>query len=180
MVPNPDTLIVTGSEDVDGLKGMLNLAKNALQQPRRISGIALRLEGDDWVPWLPDPSHALFNEFRGLQLHSLGRDYAEQKEGLDGTTDKDTFVASFAIIQHPETQHLMTYCVWPKDTVALLPLTDTIAFMQEGQGPLMAEWDRAVEVVGHLMEPVDIYPQRFRVSKFPTDEQFAGMGATRL
>ena len=31
-----------------------------------------------------------------------------------------------------------------------------------------------------LMEPMDIYPQRFRVSEFPTDEQFAGMGATRL
>ena len=58
-----------------------------------------------------------------------------------------------------------------------MPLTDTIAFMQEGQGPLMAEWGRAVEVVGHLMEPLDIYPQRFRVSDFPTDEQLAAMGA---
>ena len=180
MVPNPDTLIVTGSEDMDGLTGMLALAKDALKQPRIISGIVVRLDGEDWVPWLPDPSHALFNEFRGLQLHSLGRDYAEQKENLDGTTDKDTFVASFAIVQHPETQHLMTYCVWPKGTLALLPITDTIAFMQEEQRPLMAEWDRAVEIVGHLMEPLDIYPQRFRVSEFPTEEQLAAMGATRL
>jgi hypothetical protein len=178
-VPNPDTLIVTGSEDMDGLTGMLALAKDALQQPRIISGIAVRLDGDDWVPWLPDSSHALFNEFRGLQLHSLGRDYAEQKESLDGTTDKDTFVASFSIAQHPETGDFMTYCVWPKDTLTLLPHTDTIAFMQEGKGPLMAEWDRAVEVMGDLMEPLDIYPQRFRVSEFPTKEQLAAMGATK-
>jgi hypothetical protein len=178
MVPNTDTLIVTGSEDMNGLIGMVGLAKNALQQPRIISGIAVRLDGEDWVPWLPDPSHLLFNEFRGLQLQSIGRGYAEQKEMLDGTTDKDTFVASFSIIHNPETGHFMTYCVWPKDGLALLPLTDTIAFMQEGKGPLMAEWDRAVEVIGHLMEPLEIYPQRFRVSDFPTEEQLAAMGAT--
>ena len=180
MVPTPDTLIVTGSEDMDGLKGMLGLATNALKQPRIISGIALRLDGEDWVPWLPDPSHALFNEFRGLQLQSIGRGYAEQKEVLDGTTDEDTFVASFSIAQHPETGDFMTYCVWPKDTLTLLPHTDMIAFMQEGKGPLMAKWNRAVEVVGHLMEPVEIYPQRFRVSDFPTEEQLAAMGATTL
>jgi uncharacterized protein YtpQ (UPF0354 family) len=97
MVPNPTTLIVTGSEDMDGLKGMLGLATNVLQQPRPISGIAFRLDGDDWGPWLPDPSHPLFSKFRGLQLQSLGRDYAKQKEMLDGTTGKHTFVASFSV-----------------------------------------------------------------------------------
>ncbi len=177
MVPNPDTLIVTGSEDMDGLKGMLGLATNALQQPRPISGIAVRLDGDNWVPWLPDPSHPLFGEFRGLQLQSLGRDYATQKQQLDGTTDKDTFVASFSIVQRPDTGHLLTYCVWPRDVLALLPRTDQIAFMQEGSQPMMATWDRAVEVVGDLMTPLGIYPERFRVSEFPTEEQLATMGA---
>ena len=179
MVPNPDTLIVTGTEDMDGLKGMLGLATNALHQPRPISGIAVRLDGDEWGPWLPDPSHPLFSEFRGLQLQSIGRDYAGQKEMLDETTDEDTFVASFSIVQHPDTRHFITYCVWPKDSLVLLPRTDTIAFMQNGKNqPLMAEWDLVVDVVGHLMEPLEIYPQRFRVSGFPTDEELAAMGAT--
>jgi hypothetical protein len=177
MMPNPDTLIVTGSEDMDGLKGMLGLATNALQQPRPISGVAVRLDSDDWVPWLPDPSHPLFNEFRGLQLQSLGRDYAKQKEMLDGTTDKDTFVASFSIVQHPETGHFMTYCVCPKDVLALLPRTDRIAFVQDGEKPLMAAWDRVVEVMGDSMTPLDTYPQRFRVSDFPSEEQLTAMRA---
>ena len=38
-------------------------------------------------------------------------------------------------LQHPETGDFMTYCVWPKDTLTLLPHTDRIAFMQEGKGP---------------------------------------------
>jgi hypothetical protein len=175
MVPNPDTLIVTGSEDMKGLKGMLGLATNALKQPRPISGVAVRLDGDDWVPWLPDPSHPLHNKFRGLQLQSIGRDYADQKELLDGTTD--IFVASFSVMEHKETEHLITYCVWPKDVLVLLPRTDKIAFMQEGKNPLMAAWDRVVEIVGDLMEPLDIYPERFQVSGFPTEEQLAAMGA---
>ena len=177
MVPNPTTLIVTGSEDMDGLKGMLGLATNALQQPRPISGIAVRLDGDDWVPWLPDPSNPLFSEFRGLQLQSLGRDYAKQKEMLDGTTGEETFVASFSVAHNPETGHFMTYCVWRKDVLALLPRTDTIAFVQDGRDPLVIEWDRAVEVVGDSMTPLDTYPQRFQVSDFPTEEQLAAMGA---
>jgi hypothetical protein len=115
-----------------------------------------------------------------LQLQSIGRGYAEQKEMLDETTDKDTFVASFSIAQHPETGDFMTYCVWPRDTLTLLPHTDRIAFMQEGKGPLLAEWDRVVEVMGGLMEPMDIYPQRFQVSDFPTEEQLAAIGATTL
>ena len=31
----------------------------------------------------------------------------------------------------------------------------------------MVEWEKAVEVVGDLMEAVDIYPPRFRVREFP-------------
>ena len=124
---------------------------------------------------MPDPSHPLFNEFRGLQLQSIGRDYAEQKKMLDGITD--IFVASFSIVQHPETEEFMTYSVWPKDVPVLLPRTDRIAFMQEDKDPLLAAWDRVVEVVGDLMEPLDIYPERFAASGFPTEEQLAAMGA---
>ena len=36
MVPNRDTLIVTGAEDADGLKAMVGLAKDAVQKPRHL------------------------------------------------------------------------------------------------------------------------------------------------
>ena len=169
MVPNPETLIVTGSDDLDGLKGMLGLAANGLHEPRPISGIAVRLDGDEWVSWLPEPSHPLYNDFRGLQLQSIGRDYAGQKEMLD-KGDEDIFVSSFNLVQHPETKQFMTYCIWAKDVVAFLPRTDQIAFMRRPDDPpRIAQWDRVVEVVGDLMTPMDIYPERFRVSEFPSE-----------
>ncbi|MGA2257188.1 MAG: hypothetical protein ABSG53_21245 [Thermoguttaceae bacterium] len=40
----------------------------------------------------------------------------------------------------------------------------------------MAEWEKVVDVAGDLMEPLDIYPPRFRVRGFPSDEQLAAMG----
>ena len=40
----------------------------------------------------------------------------------------------------------------------------------------MVEWEKVVEVVGDLMEAVDIYPPRFRVRAFPSEEQLAAMG----
>ena len=88
-------------------------------------------------------------------------------------------MASFSGFDKKETGELMTFCSWGENVLALLPRTDYILFMQEGKKPQMAEWDRVVEVVGNLMQPLDMYPPRYRVADFPTDEQLAAMGATR-
>ena len=42
---------------------------------------------------------------------------------------------------------------------------------------LLVDWDRAVEIVGHLMKPMGFYPERFHVAEYPTDEQLRAMGA---
>jgi len=179
MVPNRDTLIVTGSDDVKGLEGMVALAKDALQKPRPMSGIAVRLDSDDWVPWLPDVSHPHYQEFRALQFQSHGQNYNEQKELLDKLHEKnqqDIFVASFAGMEDKATGQIITYCVWSREVLTLLPRTDRVAFVEKDREPTMAAWDRVVEVVGGLMKPLDMYPVRYRVEEFPSDGQLAAMG----
>src|SRR5207244_2299115 len=57
LVPNRNILILTGTGDVDGLAAAVALAERALEQPRPLSALAVRLEGDLWVPYLPDPDH---------------------------------------------------------------------------------------------------------------------------
>jgi hypothetical protein len=64
MIPNRETLLVTGADDLHGLEGMLKMATEGLQEVRRISGIALRFDGEDWTPWLPEASHPLHWKFR--------------------------------------------------------------------------------------------------------------------
>ncbi len=180
MVPGREMLIVAGSEDTPGLEAMVALTKKAFDQPRTVSGVALRLAGDEWVSWMPEAAHPLYDEFRGLRIRSYGQDYAEQKELLDQlhkTTGEDVFVASFSGFTAQGSDHFTSYCVWGRGVLAWLPRTDLIGIMAEhGQPPQMVPWDRAAEVLGDLMEAVDIYPPRFRVREFPTEKQLAAMG----
>jgi len=131
---------------------------------------------------LPAEDHPLYHDFRKLRTETFGQAYLEQKGLLDKLHEKtgeDTFVASFSGFTPKGTNELTSYCVWGKDVVAWLPRTDLIMFIAEhGQQPQMVPWDRAVEVVGDLMETVDTYPPRFRVKEFPSVEQLAAMGGT--
>ena len=40
----------------------------------------------------------------------------------------------------------------------------------------MVEWEKVVDVAGDLIEPLDIYPPRFRAEGFPSDDQLKAMG----
>ena len=179
MAPGREMLIVAGSEDTPGLEAMIALAKKAFEQPRTVSGVALRLVGDEWESWMPEADHPLFDEFRKIRMLSSGQDYSEQKELLDRLHEKtgeDVFVASYSVMQHKDTGHQLSYCVWTKDTVSLLPQTEWIVLGGEGQAPIMAPWEKVVEIAGDLITPMGIYPERYRVEGFPTAEQLAAMG----
>ncbi len=179
MAPGREMLIVAGSEDRFGLEAMVELAKKAFEQPRTVSGVALRLAGDEWVPWMPEASHPLYDEFRALRIESFGHDYAEQKELLDALHEKtgeDVFVASYSVMQHKDTGNRLSYCVWTKGTISLLPQAERIVLGGEGQAPVMAPWDKVVEIAGDLMTPMGIYPERYRVEDFPSADQLAAMG----
>ncbi len=182
MVPNRDVLILAGAEDESGLKAMAELANETLQKPRPMSGFALKLEGDDWVTWMPPKNHPLYSEFHLLQLQSRGSDYAEQKQLLEKvheTTGEELFVATYFITQDNNTGEYSTHCVWTENVSTLLPHTTKIAFLRQGeeQKATLVPWDKAVGVIGDLMQPTGTYPERWQVSEFPTEEQLAEMEA---
>lgn len=180
MAPGREMLIVAGSEDEAGLEAMVALAEKAFEQPRTVSGVALRLSGDEWESWMPEASHPLYDEFRLLRIRSHGQDYAEQKELLETLyekIEKDVFVASFSVMKHEESDYRTSYCVWTKGTESLLPKTERIILGGENQDPIMASWEKVAEIVGDLMLPVEgMYPERYRVEIFPNPEQLAAMG----
>jgi uncharacterized protein YtpQ (UPF0354 family) len=183
MVPNRDTLIVTGSEDDAGIKGMLALANEALKKPRPIAGLALRLEGDEWVSWMPPNSHPHFPEFRRLRIWTYADFYGHQKTLLDKlheSTGETVFVASYGSAEKEETGDAWSYCVWAKGLSALLPETDKVVFMGEGMTPRFADWGRVVAVANDLMQPMQMYPERYRVAEFPNETQLADMGAKAI
>ena len=71
----------------------------------------------------------------------------------------------------------MSYAVWTESVESLLPQTDLVVFGGMEGEPTMVPWSRVLEEVGHLLEPLDIYPPRYRVREFPSAEQLAAMGS---
>jgi hypothetical protein len=65
---------------------------------------------------------------------------------------------------------------------SLLPVTQKVAFMQEGrEGPTaLGEWNRVVEVAGDLMEPTEDYPRRYRVREFPGAADLEAIGLSEM
>ncbi len=180
MAPTRDALIIAGSDDLNALKDLLILATGAVQQqPYWVSTVALRLQENDWEPWLPDISHPLYDDFKLMQMELLSKEYQTQKGLLDRLHEarsEDLFVATFKFLQNEETGNVTSCSVWGAGTTTLLPQTDLIAFMsRSGEKPRMFPWERVVEVAGDLMTPLDMYPPRFKTGDFPTEEQFAAM-----
>ena len=180
MVLNRDTLAITGSECMAGLKIIAARARQALTEPRPISTIALRLENEEWQEWLPPPNHSLHQEFALLRMQSLGQQYAEQKELLDEhfrRSPNDVYVAMFSAARNIQTGAVNSYCVWSDGVQSLLPKTDLVYFFRPGAGEsqdgLIATcpWETLEREFGPLVEPLDLYPPRYRVRSFPSETQ---------
>ena len=185
MVPNRDTLIITGSEDEAGLAVMIKAAEDSFDKPRPISTIALRLEGDNWESWLPEPSSPHYAKFHELKVRTVGMEYNDQKELLEqiyAAAGDDLFVASYSAVQNKETGRVSSYAVWPAGVPTLLPEADAVMLLrgnpQAGDVAVAASgsWQRVRDIVGDLMQPLGMYPERWRVAEFPTDQQLAAIG----
>jgi len=177
MVPNRDTLFIAGSEDDKSLAQMVKIAMAASEFPRPISGIALRLADDTWVPWLPAESHPLHRDFKQLQLRTFEAEYAEQEKLLDKRceeTGQDVYVAPFWCLTSPKGKPASA-TGWPAGVESMLPETDVIMFMRNETDSAIVTWQGAVSIVGNLMEPLNMYPPRCRVREFPSPEQLAWM-----
>ena len=118
MVPSREHLLITGSEDAQGLTAMANLAEKMFQEEHHLISLhAFRLNGDDWVPWLPDTEHELHAKFHELATQSIGTDYSEQKDVLEKLYEKrgcDEFIASFSGLQSKHDNRLASFCAGPR------------------------------------------------------------------
>lgn len=184
MVPQRDALFVTGSLDEASLGMMLDLTEATVrEQPRPLCPIPMRLVDGEWEDWMPSTNHPLFPRFKELADQYLGSLYADQKSLLDAIHEKegtDIFVASYSGVRQETTNQLRTYCVWGQGIDSLLPKTDLLMLGSGGDKVKICNWDDVAEVAGHLMIDEDMYPVRYRVTDFPTEQQIAEIGEASI
>lgn len=177
MLPHQNLLLVTGSEDSEGLERMASLTEEAFSGSRFLSGIPLLWGSDGWSRFKLPRSHPLASRYQSLRHLTMASDYTRQGElltALHGCQGIDIWAANVLIRREPE---LATMASWGKDVETILPETQYIVFSglsQDGSGVILhavGEWDRVWDVVGDLMQPLGLYPERYRVSSFPSPEQ---------
>jgi hypothetical protein len=189
MVPNRDTLLITGADDPYNLGAILHIGEKILRdKPRPMSGVPVRLRNGVWEPFYPDEIYPELRQFRVLRVRNEAQDYNEQQELLEqyhSQSEKDLFVASYSVLQHKETGAIRSYTVWGDCVKSLLPRAEMVFFMhvnEQGGGGVVgnADWEHVCEVVGHRMQPTDDYPPRFLVESFPTEDELQRLGKQEI
>ena len=173
-----NTLFMTGSDDVEGLGIMADLAEKKAYDARSLCPIPAILRDGEWETWLPPADHPHFEAYHLFELKYLNGEYAEQKvllEKRNEQTETDVFVASFSAIERDD--KVRSWTTWSKDVPTWLPKTDYIAlFNPETEATRFAKWDRVVSVVGDRMAEREFYPPRWSVEDFPSVEELERIG----
>jgi hypothetical protein len=185
LLPNWDHLILTGTQDREGLAEMLRLAELAWRPRGPISNVPIRLEDGRWLPCAPDAAYPDLAGFRRLRLEELAAAYERQKQLLIEHLDEPLIVADHHLVRDKGSGALVSCCTWTQDKWTLLPEAENVSFerdISESEGHCLAcaDWGRVRAVVGDLMTPLGIQPERYLVQRFPSAAQLGELGFNRL
>ena len=108
------------------------------------------------------------------------------REVIDGKRSGDEILAAASKLEgHPDNAAAALFggvtscCVWGEGVDTLLPRTDVVSLVRPNcpESHVIGSWGRVCEVVGDLMEPVGLYPERYRVMAFPSEEQLRAIAS---
>jgi hypothetical protein len=183
MVPDRNVLLVTGSEDAEGLLRMAEEAQQVLDEsPRPLCGLAFILNGSAWEPYLPPDDAPSYGKLSLLACQYMASACNEQKSRLEDIYERDgtdIYVATYDAVQNSNTGRVLSYCTWARDAESLLPVTDLVGLFdsdlpKDDQYLGFASWSQVASIVGAAMELCsEMYPPRYRVREFLSPEQLA-------
>lgn len=189
MLPSAEDLVMTGSEDLDGLHSILNVIEPMADKPRSMVGVPLVFRGGEWMPFEIPEGHPLYERFRVLRISATARSYADQRgvvsEWLQ-SIGEPAVVTPYLATQRRDGS-VSSCSVWPEGVACVIPRADSVVFTadsQDDQQELVAcnSWEKVLEVVGGLLKPTPFHPELYRVERFPSTTELAqiGMGVSNL
>jgi hypothetical protein len=184
VTPNRLTLMVTGSNNHAGVIRLLQVAEEITQeQARGMNPAPLTYRDGHLQDFRVERDSPLYNPVERASKIAALVYYTGQKEELEKLhqkTGKDIFVATYNLSQGEDGSY-NSYSVWSQGVPTLLPKADVVFFHHpEAKLSVSAEWDDVMRVAGDLMLDTGMFPARWYVSRFPTEEQFTAMGAKAL
>jgi hypothetical protein len=178
MPVNRGVLLAADGRSDEELSAMLQIAFSSLQSsPWPMSGAMLARDKGHWAEFKTEGIVA--QRARAVAALSLTSIYQNQQTALEKyfeKTGEDIFVAAFSLRQRgDDIAGIFSWCVWTEGVLSLLPKTDAVVFGKGEEGnreSLIVQWEQVMQVCGYYLQPTDEEPPRFRVSAFPTVEEW--------
>lgn len=180
-LPQRDHLLVTGSNDPDGLLAVADLVSERLELPRSNTGRGWRLTKQGLVPFIPGADDEILTV---LRVDAMAQDANEQKKALDEKYAKDgtdLFVGTTLFTDDDDGKQ-RTYCVWTKGADTLMPKAEFIVFVdldmpEPDRVVAAAPWDVVMKKLGPKVVPDEAFwPVRYKVTTFPDKKTLGVLG----
>ncbi len=168
--PTRTACFIADADDPEGLVIAAQLALQEVDAAHQVSFTPVVGYEGDWRPLELEPHHPAYAAWRRLITLDRLYGYDAQKAILEEQLRDELFIAKFSAVETNDGL-VTSYCTWSAGVPTLLPVADVVAFYSgdsPDDGTFMVPWAAAVELVGHLIEPTNHYPTRFRVMDFPT------------
>ncbi len=181
LVPSRDRLVVTGSNNLDGLVQMAAIGQVALEESGYpVSAQPLVWDHGQWKPY--EPPEQVKPAFLHLEQAFEVDRYRAQSGVLAlryRNAEDGPGIAEVRLF--PTGNRYESYTIWRSDRPTLLPKADKIALHDMAGGTFeIADWTDMSRVLGNRLIPLRHNPIRFRVDQFPTRDELHAMRATRL
>lgn len=181
LAPDRDCLIVTGSEDIQGLLQMAAMGHVRFEEGiRLISGRPVVLEGSAWTPFRPpDIVRSAFVQLANVYDELRYWTQASLLRRIAAGRKDDVAIAEVVRFPTGPSNQFALLARWEKGSATLLPKGDVVLMVDRSTDTFaIAEWDDVVRVVGHRMVRTGDVPARFRVTHFPSRVELEAMGVT--
>jgi hypothetical protein len=178
LLPNRDTLLVVGSDDPPSLRWALEGAMEFLNEdPRSLNGCPLRLRNYQWESFHAPTEPSIRPLLGRIEQRRLKDEYNHQKVLLDrrhGSLGKDITVAPFHLEKTPA-GHTASFTVWSQAMgEAWLPEADRVRLDLDAV-QAWVPWAAVQRQLSHLLEPVGLFPERYRFKATPRPDLLAGL-----
>ena len=174
LVPHPNHLFLTGSEDKAGLAQLLWEAEQLSADPDFMGFYPVVLKEKGWRTFRLPEKHPLAGRYQLLEVWQLVRLYEEQQQWLRAALSHEEvrpYVATYAAYRSPE-QAFSRAC-WAKGIPTLLPRADAIILVENdetGEPRIEVPWEVLQRHAGHLLvRDENLYPERYQALHFPSD-----------
>jgi uncharacterized protein YtpQ (UPF0354 family) len=180
LLPDRECLVITGSDDVDGLTQLAAMGHVRFEEAsRHISAVPLILKDGAWKAFVPpEPTRATFAHLARLYdvIHH-GAHTSLLREKYKAQT-QDVYLAEIRVFKTADERYETFTCL-PSNGPTLLPKADRVVLYDLQAGAVqVTAWADLFRVLGGEMSRVGQHPVRYHVARFPSLAERQQMGGT--